>query len=373
VPLALSFFTIQQVAYLVDTYRGEVAGQTFLRYLLFVTFFPRLLAGPILRYREVGAQFADPQVYRFRSQNLSAGLTLFSMGLFKKVVFADVIGRFADSAFHAAALGAVLTMQEAWSGALSFTFQIYFDFSGYTDMALGIAWMFGILLPHNFDSPYKASSLVEFWRGWHRTLSRFVRDYLYIPLGGNRKGFFLQGAGLVFCFLLIGLWHGPAGTFILWALSHGVLTMLNHVWRTIRQSREHNPAPAPQWETWLGRVATFTVVTVLWVIFRSPDLPTAASILKSMAGLHPMPEAGFNNVKINEDRLYLFLAVCWFLPNSRQVMANLFDPDRRGQGVEGWRWWEWRANEWWAGAAALFFIVSLLMLETVRPFIYFQF
>ena len=181
-PLAISFFTFQQIAYLVDAYRGKIIEYNFLHYCLFVTFFPQLIAGPIVHHKEMLPQFANDAIYKLRSKSLAIGMTIFALGLFKKVVIADGISIYATPVFDAAEAGIILTFFEAWSGALAYTFQLYFDFSGYSDMAIGIARMFGIRLPLNFNSPYKATSIIDFWRRWHITLSRFLRDYLYISL-----------------------------------------------------------------------------------------------------------------------------------------------------------------------------------------------
>jgi alginate O-acetyltransferase complex protein AlgI len=207
-PLAISFFTFQQITYLVDAYKGETREYNFLHYCLFVTFFPQLIAGPIVHHREMLPQFVKNTIYKFNHQHLAIGLTIFFIGLFKKVVLADGVAVYATPVFEAAEQGVMLTFFEAWAGALAYTFQLYFDFSGYSDMAIGIARMFGIRLPLNFNSPYKSVNIIEFWRRWHITLSRFLRDYLYIPLGGNRKGKFRRYINLMITMLLGGLWHG---------------------------------------------------------------------------------------------------------------------------------------------------------------------
>ncbi|MBT5260335.1 MAG: MBOAT family protein, partial [Nitrospina sp.] len=229
-PLAISFFTFQQITYLVDTYRGETQECDFLRYCLFVTFFPQLIAGPIVHHREMMPQFAKDTFCRLKAKHLAVGLTIFSVGLFKKVILADGIAVYSTPVFDAAEAGVILTFVDAWCGALAFTFQLYFDFSGYSDMAIGLGRMFGIILPVNFFSPYKASNIIEFWRRWHITLSRFARDYLYIPLGGNRKGTLLRFANLMITMLLIGLWHGAGWTFVIWGGLHGSYLVINHGW-----------------------------------------------------------------------------------------------------------------------------------------------
>ncbi|MGH6886959.1 MAG: MBOAT family O-acyltransferase, partial [Geminicoccales bacterium] len=214
-PLAISFFTFQQIAYLVDAHRGEVRAEGFVNYALFVTFFPQLIAGPIVHHSEVLPQFARRSTYRLDLDNLALGLTVFSIGLFKKVVLADGIATYATPMFAAAQGGYEPTLFEAWGGALAYTFQLYFDFSGYSDMAVGLGLMFNIRIPINFDSPYKAVNVIDFWRRWHITLSRFLRDYLYIPLGGNRRGPERRYVNLMLTMLLGGLWHGAGWTFVI--------------------------------------------------------------------------------------------------------------------------------------------------------------
>ena len=230
-PLAISFFTFQQIAYLVDAYRGKTKEYNFLHYCLFVTFFPQLIAGPIVHHKEMLPQFAKDAVYKLRSKHLAIGITIFALGLFKKVVLADGVSVYATPVFNAAEAGVMLTFFEAWGGALAYTFQLYFDFSGYSDMAIGIARMFGIRLPLNFNSPYKATSIIDFWRRWHITLSRFLRDYLYIPLGGSRKGRVRRYINLMTTMILGGLWHGAGWTFLLWGALHGFYLMINHAKR----------------------------------------------------------------------------------------------------------------------------------------------
>ena len=221
-PLAISFFTFQQISYLADAYKGEIREYNFLHYSLFVTFFPQLIAGPIVHHKEMLPQFLQDGVYRPEYKNVAIGITIFAIGLFKKVCLADGIAQYATPVFQAADAGVLVSFFEAWGGALAYTFQLYFDFSGYSDMAMGLAWMFGIQLPLNFNSPYKANNIIEFWGRWHMTLSRFFRDYLYIPLGGNKRGKIRQLWNLMITMLLAGLWHGAGWTFVLWGALHGI-------------------------------------------------------------------------------------------------------------------------------------------------------
>jgi alginate O-acetyltransferase complex protein AlgI len=229
----ISFFTFTQIAFLVDAYRAEAREYSFVNYALFVTYFPHLIAGPILHHKEMMPQFENKTIYSPRADQIALGLGIFSIGLFKKVVLADGIKKLADPAFGIAAQGGSPNFVDAWIGALAYTLEIYFDFSGYSDMAIGLAQMMGVRLPLNFDSPYKARNIVEFWKRWHITLSRFLRDYLYIPLGGNRRGPPRRYVNLLATMLIGGLWHGASWTFVLWGGLHGIYLVVNHLWRSM--------------------------------------------------------------------------------------------------------------------------------------------
>ena len=281
-PLAISFFTFQQIAYLVDAYRRETSEYNFLHYALFVSFFPQLIAGPIVHHKEMLPQFIRETARSIEYRHLAIGISVFILGLFKKVVVADSLAPYSIEAFNAVAAGEMLTFFEAWKGALAYTFQLYFDFSGYSDMAIGLAMLFGIRLPLNFDSPYKARSIIEFWQRWHITLSRFLRDYLYIPLGGNRKGQVRRYLNLVITMLLGGLWHGAEWTFVLWGGLHGLYLVINHGWRRVKELsgivHSHvifNTA---------SLLLTFFAVVVAWIFFRAEDFSAAILMLKSMLG-----------------------------------------------------------------------------------------
>ncbi len=232
-PLGISFFTFTQIAFLVDAWKGKAQEYNFWHYLLFVTWFPHLIAGPILHHGQMMPQFKDPEIYRIRSRNISIGVALFAVGLGKKLLLADPISTYADPVFHAAATGQAIGPMIAWVGAIAYTLQIYFDFSGYSDMAVGLSMLFGIHLPINFNSPYKARNIIEFWRRWHMTLSQFLRDYLYIPLGGNRKGETRRLVNLMLTMLLGGLWHGANWTFVIWGALHGAYLCINHMFQKI--------------------------------------------------------------------------------------------------------------------------------------------
>ncbi len=268
-PLAISFFTFQQIAYLVDSYRGETKEYDFLNYSLFVTFFPQLIAGPIVHHKEMMPQFANAENKTFSHDNFAAGFYLFTLGLFKKVVIADSFAPWANAGFDTAE---TLNFLEAWATSLSWTFQLYFDFSGYTDMALGIALLFNIRLPLNFNSPYKALNIQDFWRRWHMTLSRFLRDYIYIPLGGNRKGEFKTLNNLMITFLIGGLWHGAGWTFIFWGFLHGIALVIHRLWGKLGIKMNNI----------LAWFITFNFANIAWVFFRALSWEDAIKVLRGM-------------------------------------------------------------------------------------------
>ncbi len=226
-PLAISFYTFQQIAYLVDSYNLETQKYDFLDYAVFVTFFPQLIAGPIVHHSEMMPQFSQEGNKATNYKNIARGIFIFSIGLFKKVAIADTFAVWATNGFD---IADTLNLIEAWTASVSFTFQLYFDFSGYTDMAIGAALLFNINLPINFNSPYKALSVQDFWRRWHMTLSRFLRDYVYIPLGGNRKGNVRVYVNIFITFLLGGIWHGAGWTFVVWGAMHGLALMIHRGW-----------------------------------------------------------------------------------------------------------------------------------------------
>jgi alginate O-acetyltransferase complex protein AlgI len=275
-PLAISFFTFQQIMFLADTYRTPGAGGRLMPYGAFVTFFPHLIAGPIVRPSEIIPQFTAPGFARPRWDNLTEGLTIFLLGLGKKLVLADMFGGFADVGFGAAAHGVPVTFFEAWYATLAYALQIYFDFSGYSDMAIGLARMLNIRFPMNFDSPYQAASITDFWRRWHITLGAFLRDYLYIPLGGSRTGQWRRTVNLMATMLLAGLWHGASWNFVLWGGLHGVGLVTHAHYR-----RWFPPLPRL-----LAQALTMLVVLVAWVPFRAGGFGDTMRMLTGMAGLN---------------------------------------------------------------------------------------
>ncbi len=271
-PLALSFFTFQQISYLVDAYNKELEEDDFLNYALFVTFFPQLIAGPIVHHKEMIPQFSNDKNNHINLGNITLGIFIFSIGLFKKVIIADTFAIWATRGFDVAE---TLNIFAAWFTSLSYTIQLYFDFSGYTDMAIGIALLFNIKLPINFNSPYKALDIQDFWRRWHITLSRFLRDYIYIPLGGSRKGESFTYANLMLTFILGGIWHGAAWTFVFWGFLHGMALVVHRVWKKLGFKLWY----------WLAWFITFNFINISWVFFRAKEWDDAIKVLSSMFSL----------------------------------------------------------------------------------------
>jgi alginate O-acetyltransferase complex protein AlgI len=284
-PLGISFFTFTQIAYLVDTFQRKANETSPVHYMLFVTYFPHLIAGPVLHHSEMMPQFKRESTYRINLESLASGASLFLIGLAKKTVLADSLGSFADPVFDAASKGLPLSLIDSWFGALSYTFQLYFDFSGYSDMAIGTSMLFGIKLPINFSSPYQASSIIEFWKRWHITLSAFLRDYLYIPLGGNKKGSVRRFLNLIITMTLGGLWHGASWNFVVWGALHGTFLILNHAWNAAFRHQDSVQIPSAGRRS-LGILLTFLCVVICWVMFRADTLAAARAIYEAMLGMH---------------------------------------------------------------------------------------
>jgi len=398
-PLGISFFTFTQIAFLVDAHQGKAREYNFIHYCLFVTYFPHLIAGPVLHHKEMMPQFAHAETYRLRGENISVGLTIFFIGLFKKVVLADGVAPYAAPAFDAAAAGDALQFFQAWGGALAYTMQLYFDFSGYSDMAIGLSRLFGIVLPLNFHSPYKSVNIIEFWRRWHMTLSRFLRDYLYIPLGGNRKGGVRRYINLGLTMLLGGLWHGAAWTFALWGALHGSYLVINHAWRALRTRLGQDLTQS----TWMGRFAgtalTFGAVVVAWVFFRASSIDAAIRMLGAMIGMNgvSLPAAfapAFGSLQGPLEALGVaftlggggqFLStygwiialslVVFVAPNTQEIM-RCWRPVLDDASVSGSRasaWYSWRPSVRWAALMSLVAIAGILSLSHPSEFLYFQF
>lgn len=368
-PVGISFYTFTQIAFLVDTSRGEVREVSLVHYGLFVTYFPHLIAGPVLHHREMMPQFAAAATYRPDWNCLATGASLFIIGLLKKVVIADGVAPHVGPAFALAASGGDLGFAQAWVGALAFTFQLYFDFSAYSDMAVGLSLMFGVRLPLNFDSPYKAVNIIDFWRRWHMTLSRFLRDYLYIALGGNRHGTLRRHVNLFITMLLGGLWHGAAWTFVLWGALHGIFLVVNHAWRALRKRLGHDLAQS----TMVGRVfstaLTFAVVVVAWVFFRADSLAGALHMLKAMFGA-----GGFSGADPVQAKVFVVLLCCallvWAFPNSQQILTD-YQPALTQAGSQSRI--RWRPNRRWGFVLGIALFYTLTEMGQVSEFLYFQF
>tara|TARA_R110000787_G_scaffold37079_7_gene94480 strand:- start:1495 stop:3009 length:1515 start_codon:yes stop_codon:yes gene_type:complete len=388
-PIGISFFTFQQIAYVVDSLKDRTHGHDFLSYCLFVSFFPQLIAGPIVHHEDVIPQTKGKQGLRPTGLDIQIGITLFVFGLFKKLVLADNIAIFATPVFDAAAGGYAPTFFEAWGAALAYTFQIYFDFSGYSDMAIGLARMFGIRLPENFNAPYKATNIAEFWQRWHMTLSRFLRDYLYIPLGGNRQGVARTFSNLMTVMILGGLWHGAGWGFVVWGGLHGAYLCIHRLW-------------SGQLTPWLGRILTFLAVVVAWVFFRAETLEAALAISAGLIGQNGIvidaawaKDIGwFGDVLLglgasfDGDRALLFMGwaqikwfalllwIVWFGPTTQDMMAN-YDPvlkiTRLPPNKAPISLFVWSPSAQWALVTFVLFVLSIPHVFAPRPFLYFQF
>lgn len=360
-PLAISFYTFQQIAYLVDSYRLETKEYNFLNYGLFVSFFPQLIAGPIVHHRQVMSQFSAKESYRIVYENISKGLLIFAIGLFKKVAIADTFAEWANQGY-----GNVesLTFVDSWFTTLAYTLQLYFDFSGYSDMAIGLALLFNIRLPINFNSPYKALDIQDFWRRWHITLSHFLTTYIYIPLGGNRKGPVRTYLHILIIFFISGIWHGAGWTFLIWGAMHGLASVICRWWKLAGYSMNKVAA-------W---IVTFLFVHLSWVFFRALTLSDAVTVLKAMFGFNGfyLP-SGFVSLfpSINKDwvltlpfttstweitlTLMIGLALVFFTKNSVEIMEQK------------------QRNTRMAIFISVLLFYSVMQLQQVSEFLYFNF
>ena len=363
-PLGISFFTFTQIAFLVDAYRNEVKEYDLVRYMLFVTYFPHLLAGPILHHKEMMPQFANLKNSVVNYRNIAVGLFIFSIGLFKKVIIADTFAVWANAGFDTAT---TLNFFEAWATSLSYTFQLYFDFSGYTDMAIGISLMFNIKLPVNFNSPYKALNIQDFWRRWHMTLSRFLRDYIYIPLGGNKNGNFRTYVNLMATFVIGGFWHGAGWTFLFWGFLHGLALCIHRVWTKLGFK---------MW-TWLAWFITFNFVNIAWIFFRAKEWDDAIKVLSSMFSLNNIVLPNFLSSK------FLFLSIYGikfgeFIKNIRGdnltffwIMSTFILILFSKNSIEKWK--EFKTSLFSFLITMILLIVSLGVANEFSEFLYFNF
>ena len=417
-PLAMSFFTFQQIAFLIDAYDGVAEETSFANYSMFITFFPHLIAGPITHHKEMLPQFDDSSIFRPQPQMIALGLTLFVIGLCKKVLLADTAAQWVTPVFEGAASGSPPVLTEAWLAALSYALQIYFDFSGYTDMAIGIGMLFGIRLPRNFNSPYKARNIIEFWSRWHMTLTRFLTAYLYNPVAlhltrarlqkgkpGLKRGktspaAFLQLVAVptVLTMFLAGLWHGAGWQFIAFGVLHGMYLTVNHAWRTFKASRGWRMDSPRFLPRAIAVLTTFLCVIVALVFFRAANVPTAVSILSGMLGQHGavLPDIlarlpgfwrtatmlGFEfapGPPLSQLALIaVFLLIIWTLPNSQEWLgrfetafgSSVKDAGSRWRGPLSWQ--PTTAFGVIVGVAGFFAILRALSAAPTE-FLYFQF
>lgn len=386
-PLGISFFTFQQLAWLFDAARSDADRTTLPVYALFVSFFPQLIAGPIVHHKELVPQLTSSHLGRIPPATFAAGFSLFSMGLFKKVVIADCYAPTADAAFQACSQLQSIYCLQAWTGIASYACQIYFDFSGYSDMALGLGLLFGIALPINFASPYKARDMTDFWRRWHITLSLFLRDFVYIPLGGNRTSLVRKSANLILTMIIGGLWHGAGYTFLAWGFLHGVMLAAVHLHRSLLRSF---PGVWPS-AGYAARPITFAAIMLTWVLFRAESLSASGlmyfnlflpaitlldhtGILADCSGRSVvfLPAIG----KTAMLAAALGLLACVVLPSTSELFRGYLGKDAqvipRGSVAEAFAW---KPNMVWAGATGLIFFLAMVDMFAASPsaFLYFQF
>lgn len=392
-PLGISFYTFEQISYLVGLVTGTVKYYSLPHFTLFVTFFPHLIAGPILSAKELIPQFRSLN-YCFNSRNIALGFTIFSLGLFKKTVIADSLVNYATPIFDISNQGHSISFFLAWQAAISYTLQLYFDFSGYSDMAIGLAKLFNIKLPINFFSPYKAISIGDFWRRWHISLSRFLRDYLYIPLGGSRRGQLYRYTNLFLTMLLAGFWHGASWTFIIGGGLHGIYLCINHSWQWFLSKYSLTFASGKLSE-FAARSLTFLAVVISWVIFRAETLDSGRQILKGMFGSEGfilpesfIPSLGmlkYFGVKFEILENYgglksiiiilILLASVFLFPNIYEFMQGqpiALDVYQHLPKSTNLRW-SWRPNVFYALLTSIILAVAIGFCDRPSEFLYFQF
>lgn len=391
-PIGISFYTFQQIAFLIDSYK-ERTDYDFISYCLFVSFFPQLIAGPIVHHKEMMPQFSNPESDTSRAEHISIGIFFFTLGLFKKVIIADNLSAFVGPVFDAADAGETITFVEAWLATFAYSMQLYFDFSGYSDMAIGLARIFGIRLPFNFNSPYKSRSIVDFWRRWHMTLSRFLRDYLYIfSLGGNRKGSVMRYRNLILTMGIGGLWHGAGWGFLIWGLLHGSYLVINHFSSFVFDKSNAVKCLMPSYLAW---AITLLAIFVAWVPFRATTFEGALGIWSSMLGMNtiglPATPLGLLGIELAADSSWMQLfsgediielqdwvyrgipfiiastIVALYAPNT-QELAKIFKEKMDVIASSSLA-----SSRWLAIAAALIFLISLSRLNSATEFMYFQF
>jgi D-alanyl-lipoteichoic acid acyltransferase DltB (MBOAT superfamily) len=364
-PIGISFFTFTQISFLVDAYHGKIKELNFTHYLLFASYFPYIVAGPILHHQEMLPQFSDPAHYQVKANNFAIGISIFVFGLGKKLLIADNLASVINPLFAA---GDPHFFQ-AWLGMLAYTLQLYFDFSGYSDMAIGVSRLMGFRIPINFNSPYKATSVSDFWQRWHISLSRFLRNYLYIPLGGNRRGQLQRYRNLILTMLLGGLWHGANWTFVIWGGLHGLYLCVQHGWQYSLRNTYRQPT---QLSNTINRMITFIVVMIAWCFFRAPDVASALKVLAGMVGnngFSPVTEIdAFGSIM-----LLIGAFVAFYMPNTNELFlftgkeheVKLTSPSIVAV--------KWSANVPWGLAIGCIFALCILSIERTSDFIYAQF
>lgn len=368
-PLGISFFTFTQIAFLVDAHRKQVQEPSFVHYGLFVTYFPHLVAGPVLHHAQMMPQFRQRSTYRYDGALMATGAVWFAVGLFKKVVLADGISPYADAVFNGADQGVLPSTPEAWLGAVAYALQLYFDFSGYSDMAIGLSWMFNIQLPFNFNSPYRATNISEFWRRWHISLSSFLRDYLYIALGGNRRGQVRRYANLLATMVLGGLWHGASWSFVVWGSLHGLFLVLHQLYRRWCPLQA---TPSGVHQVWAWAL-TMCAVSLAWVFFRATTWGGALHMFQSMAGLGG--GAGAASALLWNQGLNLYTGVGWCVLLA-MVAVLPWNSNRLGVTTQTWLQAQPSRSPAVLGGMVMLSVALLLLNNTrgaVGAFIYFNF
>lgn len=366
-PLGISFFTFEQIAYTVDAYRGRSRAYGFLEYCYFVSFFPHLIAGPIIQHNELLEQVSE-KTPRLSWNDFALGLTIFLVGLFKKVAIADTVAVYVAPVYDQVPSGLTPSFLSAWLATFGYSLQLYFDFSGYSDMAIGLARMVNVRLPMNFNSPYKARNIIEFWRRWHMTLSRFLRDYLYVSLGGNRHGKTRRYANLLLTMLLGGLWHGAGWGFVIWGGLNGIFLVINHAFRKLRGA---GAKPEPHW-VWLELSTLFTFVCIMLsrVFFRSAGLAEAWIMLRGLFGLQGWGVLAGTHLPVLGLFMLLY-AFCRLAPNTQEWLAHKQPVLQPVKGPAWVRRFAFRPA--YAAALGAVGLATLLMLTQVSEFLYFQF
>ena len=366
-PIGISFFTFTQISLLVDAYHGKIKELNPVRYALFVSYFPYIVAGPVLHHQDMMPQFADSDNYRPKAVNFAVGLSLFVFGAAKKLLIADNLIPMVDAAF---ATGNPQLLH-AWLGLLAYTLQLYFDFSGYSDMAIGVSRLFGFQIPFNFNSPYKSASVSEFWQRWHISLSRFLRNYLYIPLGGNRKGQSARYRNLLLTMLLGGLWHGSNWTFVVWGGLHGLYLCVQHGWRHLI-TRGGTSASGITLPRWFNHLLTLVAIMIAWCFFRATSVTAATSILAGMVGLHGIaPVTGYSLFSYLILTAAAFIAL--FMPNTNEVFASLESRFATPPATASVVHLNWIPTLRWGLATGVVLALCLLSMGKTQEFIYAQF